>query len=149
MQLNIEVLYKAVSSQWEIGEFMLKDALSFSNRTLLFFYQDNDDEKGLKELKDFSYFVPEFSLLKIPLIWISKNSIESHKKTIESKKLNIDLISDPKLILHKELNILDKRLFRGRIIRSTFLVNQKWEILKEWRDIDAEWHAQKVLDELL
>jgi peroxiredoxin Q/BCP len=34
-------------------------------------------------------------------------------------------------------------------IRSTFLVNQKGEILKEWRNVKAKGHVEKILKEVL
>jgi peroxiredoxin len=34
------------------------------------------------------------------------------------------------------------------VIRSTFLVNKSWEILQEYRNIRAKWHAERLLKEL-
>ncbi len=34
------------------------------------------------------------------------------------------------------------------VIRSTFLVDKEGNILKEWRNIRAKWHAERILKEL-
>lgn len=47
--------------------------------------------------------VDDFKKLGITLVGVSKDGIESHKKFINSQELDIDLISDPELVLHKEL----------------------------------------------
>ena len=66
--------------------------------------------------------------------------------------LKNDLISDPELILHKELWAYWEKnnywkIVRG-VIRSSFLVNREWEIIKEWKNIKATGHAERLLKEL-
>jgi len=34
------------------------------------------------------------------------------------------------------------------VIRSTFIIDNKWEILKEYRNVRATGHAERVLREL-
>jgi peroxiredoxin len=45
----------------------------------------------------------EYKQLGITLIGVSKDPVESHKQFISEQELSVDLISDPDLILHKEL----------------------------------------------
>jgi peroxiredoxin Q/BCP len=64
----------------------------------------------------------------------------------------VDLISDPELVLHKELWAFGEKNNYWKIvqwvIRSTFLINKDGEIVQEWRNVRAKWHAEKVLREI-
>lgn len=150
--LDINKKYSAVTHIGEMREFRLKDLLSFSEKTLLFFYPRDNTPGCTLENKDFSCLKEKFSDLGITLIGVSKDSVESHKKFIEKQGLELDLISDPGLDLHKSLQTYGEKNNYGKIvmwvIRSTFLVNQKWEVLNEWRNIRAKGHAERILKEL-
>lgn len=152
MKLNLENKYSALSYTWEEGVFTLKELLSFGEKTILYFYPKDDTPGCTIEAKDFSCIKEEFSKLWIVIIWVSKDNLVSHKKFIEKQDLTIDLISDSDLVLHKELWAFWEKNNYWKIvqwvIRSTFLVDKEWNILKEWRNVKAKWHADKVLKEI-
>jgi len=152
MKLNIENKYKALSFTWEEWEFTLKDLLSFSEKTILYFYPKDNTPGCTIENKDFSCLKGEYKKLWITLIWVSKDSLELHQKFINKHELKVDLISDPDLVLHKELWAFWEKNNYWKIvqwvIRSTFLVDSNGEVLKEWRNIKAAWHAERLLKEL-
>ena len=152
MNLNLDKKYEAVSVKWESAELLLSDLLSFSEKTLLFFYPKDNTPGCTVENKDFSCLVDDFKKLWITLIWVSKDSIESHKKFIEKQGLKVDLISDPDLVLHKELLTYGEKKNYWKVymwvIRSTFLLDKKGNILEEWRNVRAKWHAERILKEL-
>jgi peroxiredoxin Q/BCP len=54
--------------------------------------------------------------------------------------------------LHKEFDVIGEKTAYGRklqgVIRSTFLLNPEGNILKEWRNVRATGHAEKVAREL-
>jgi peroxiredoxin len=56
------------------------------------------------------------------------------------------------LSLHKQFATRGEKKMYGMIsewtIRSTFLLNSKWEILKERRNVNALWHVARVMKEL-
>ena len=152
MKLDLEKKYSAITAKWEIAELDLKSLFSFSDKTLLYFYPKDNTPGCTIENKDFSCLKDKFTAKWVTLIGISKDSIESHKKFIESQELQVDLISDPELILHKELKAYWEKNNYWKIvmwvIRSTFLLNKKWEILQEWRNIRAKGHAERILNEI-
>lgn len=152
MSLNLETKYSAVSNSWEVMELSLWDIFSFSEKTLLYFYPKDNTPGCTVENKDFSCMISEYKNLGITLVWVSKDSIDSHKKFIINQELWIDLISDPDLILHKELWAYGEKNNYGKIvtwvIRSTFLFNKTWEILQQWKNVRAKWHAAKVFREI-
>lgn len=152
MNVNLETKYSAVSFAGEIAELSLKEIFSFSEKTLLYFYPKDNTPGCTVENKDFSCMVSEFKALGITLIWVSKDSVESHQKFISSQELWIDLISDPDLVLHKELWAFGEKNNYGKIvqgvIRSTFLFDNQGNILQEWRNVRAKGHAAKVYREI-
>jgi peroxiredoxin Q/BCP len=149
MTLDLNQNYQAITSAWDIAELDLKTLLSFSDKTVLYFYPKDNTPGCTIENKDFSSLREEFNKLGVTLIGVSKDSIESHKKFIEKQELTIDLISDPELILHKALGAYGEKNNYGKIvqgvIRSTFLLNKQGEILEEWRNIRAKGHAERIL----
>lgn len=152
MSLHLDAKYSAVSKNWEESELSLREIFSFSEKTLLYFYPKDNTPGCTIENKDFSCMVDDFKKLGITLVGVSKDGIESHKKFINSQELDIDLISDPELVLHKELWAFGEKNNYGKIvewvIRSTFLFDKNGNLLQEWRNVKAKWHAAKVLREI-
>jgi len=150
--MNLDIQYSAVNKNGEVAELSLKDIFSFGEKTLLFFYPRDNTPGCTVENKDFSCMLKEFQKLWIVLIWVSKDSIESHQKFIEKQDLQIDLISDPDLVLHKELWAFGEKNNYGKIvqwvIRSTFLFDKNGNILQQWKNVRAKGHAAKVLREI-
>jgi len=152
MKLDLNAKYDVVSYNWNISTFTLKEILSLWEKTLLYFYPKDNTPGCTIENKDFSCLKEEFSKIWIVVIWVSKDSIYSHKKFIESQDLKINLISDPELTLHKHFWAYWEKNNYWKIvtwvIRSTFLVDNEGNILKSWKNVKATNHAQKVLKEL-
>ena len=151
MKVNVENTYDVLLSSGEIKNLKLKDIL-WEDKTILYFYPKDNTPGCTVENKDFTVLKNEFDKLWIKLVWVSKDSISSHQRFVEKQWLNNDLISDPDLILHKELGVYGEKKNYGKVvmwvIRSTFLVDKEGNILKEWRNIRAKWHAERIFKEL-
>ena len=149
MAINLKQKYSAITAAWEIAELSLETLLSFSEKTLLYFYPKDDTPGCTLENKWFSDLKADFSNLWITLIWVSKDTIESHWEFIKKYDLQLDLISDPDLILHKALWAYWEKNNYWKIvtwvIRSTFLLNQDWEILESWKGVKATGHPERIL----
>lgn len=152
MKLNLENKYNAIAYTWEEWVFSLKELLSFSEKTIIYFYPKDNTPGCTTEAKDFSCLKNEFKKLWIAIIWVSKDTLDSHRVFISKKDLSIDLISDPDLVLHKEFWAFGEKNNYWKIvqwvIRSTFLLDSHGNILKEWKNVKAKWHAEKVLKEI-
>lgn len=150
--MNLNNNYEVLLENGEVVNSNLSDILSKSEKTLLYFYPKDNTPGCTVENKDFSCLKSQFSDLGINLVWVSKDSINSHKKFVEKQDLNVDLISDPDLVLHKELWAFGEKNNYGKIvqwvIRSTFLITSDWTIEKEYRNIRAKGHAERLLKEL-
>jgi peroxiredoxin Q/BCP len=91
----------------------------------------------------------EFEKLWYYILWVSKDSIKSHENFITKQSLNIDLISDTDLILHKKFWAYWEKNNYGKIsmwtIRSTFILNEKGEVIQEYKNVKATWHVERLL----
>jgi thioredoxin-dependent peroxiredoxin len=152
MTLDLKRKYQAVSPLSKVAELSLSEICSFGERTLLYIYPRDNTPGCTIENKDFSCMVSEFQKLKVTLVGLSQDTVESHQEFISDHNLQIDLISDPELLLHKELGAYGEKNNYGKIatgvIRSTFLFDREGNILKEWKNVKATGHAEKILKEL-
>ena len=152
MLLSLNTKYDAIECNGNMMQLSLWEIFSRSEKTLLYFYPKNDTPGCTLENQDFTCIKDEFDKLWITLIGVSKDPIESHRAFREKYKLEVWLISDPDLLLHKALWAYGDKNNYGKIvtwvIRSTFLFDKQGSILQEWRNVRAKGHAAKVLREI-
>lgn len=131
-------------------EYSLKD---FDSKNILLYFYPKDNTPGCTiEAIDFSNYKKEFENLNTVIIGVSKDSIESHKKFIDSKNLKIILLSDPSSAIQKKYGVWRPKKFMGKeflgTVRSTFLINKSKKIIQIWDNVSAKGHALEVLDYL-
>lgn len=130
----------------------LTSLLSQSEKTLLYFYPKDNTPGCTLEAQDFTRLKDTFAKLGIQVIGVSKDSEASHEKFTTSCDLGIPLISDETGELHAQFAVIDEKKNYGKVyigvIRSTFLLDQTGTILREWRNVKATSHAEKVLREI-
>ena len=121
-------------------------------QTIVYFYPKDNTPGCTIEAHDFSTHKELFNKNGIGVLGVSKDSEASHDKFIEKQCLTIDLIADEDLSLHKKFGTRWEKNMYGKIvqwaIRSTFLLDQQWNILKEWRNVRANGHVEKIMKEL-
>jgi peroxiredoxin Q/BCP len=119
-------------------------------RYVLFFYSEDDTPGCTKENCEFTELYPKFQLRNVPLIGVSGDSVESHKKFKEKYQLKTKLLSDPGHEYAAKCGAWGKKKLYGRevtgTIRSTFLVGKDGTIEEAWHNVKATGHAQRVLD---
>jgi thioredoxin-dependent peroxiredoxin len=126
--------------------------LTKAPRTLLYFYPKDNTPGCTLEAQDFTRLKKDFESLGIHITWVSKDSEASHAKFRESCSLGIELFSDTEGKIHEEFGVIWEKKNYGKVyigvIRSTFLLDSSGKILKEWRNVKAKGHAEKILKEL-
>ncbi len=131
----------------------LTSLLAQSDRTLLYFYPKDNTPGCTMEAQDFTRLKWDFAGLGIQIIGVSKDSEASHEKFKTSCSLAIELISDESGELHEQFGVIGEKKNYGKVyvgvIRSTFLLDSSWNILREWRNVKAMGHAEKVLREIV
>lgn len=138
-----------IVSRSTVEKITFDNLLKKNWKTILYFYPKDNTPWCSTEATDFNSIREDLNTFWYKIIWVSKDSIESHKKFIENKDLHFSIISDINLDLHKQFWVYWEKNNYWKlvmwIIRSTFLLD--WtNIIKERRNIKAKWHANKVYD---
>ncbi|QLY40632.1 peroxiredoxin [Hujiaoplasma nucleasis] len=125
----------------------------FKGQKLIVYFYPKDNTSGCTlEAKDFTDLRHEFEELGYKIIGVSKDSIKSHKNFISKQALNLLLLSDPDTQLIQAFDVWKEKQMYGKsymgVERSTFILDEEGQIIKEYRNIKAKDHAQNVLDDL-
>ena len=68
----------------------------------------------------------------------------------KKEKFNFDLISDPDEKICKQYDVIKEKSMYGRkymgVERSTFLIDSKGKLVREWRKVKVTGHAEEVLE---
>lgn len=134
----------------------LKEKLNLNDikgkKIVLYFYPKDNTKGCTLEAIEFSSLKEEFEKQNAIVIGVSKDSLESHKKFKEKNNLNLDLISDESLEILKYFDVWKLKKMCGKeymgTVRSTFILDDKLNILKEFRNVKAKGHANFILQTL-
>ena len=119
-------------------------------KIVLFFYPRDSTSACSKEAKSFTQLLSKFEAYNTKVIGISKDSVKSHEKFIEKEQLAVTLLSDSdndvceRFGVWKEKSMYGKKYFG--IERSTFIIDSKGNVIREWRKVKVPGHAEEVLD---
>ena len=138
------------------SESTSKDSYSLKNSlgkyVVLYFYPKDNTPGCTLETKDFNKLLKDFNKLNCEVYGISKDSLESHFKFKDKYKIKFDLLEDKELKLLKKYKVWGKKKFMGRefmgTIRSTYLIDKKGFIIKNWENVKVKDHAKEVLKTL-
>ena len=125
----------------------------FNGKYIVIYFYPKDSTPGCtKEGEDYRDLHKEFIKSKAQINGVSRDSIASHQKFKAKYKFPFHLISDEDESLCKIFDVIKEKNMYGRkymgIERSTFLINDKGQLLSEWRKVKVKGHAQEVLDTL-
>lgn len=119
---------------------------------LLYFYPKDDTPGCTVEACSFRDHWPKFKRLKIKVFGISADSPKSHDKFATKFDLPFTLLSDPeKKTIEKYGALREKSMFGKKymgIERMSVLVNPEGKIVKIYKKVNPEVHAQEVLKDL-
>ena len=132
----------------EIGKII--DLKNFRpNPIVLFFYPRDNTSGCTREAKDFTENLNVFKGAKVSVFGVSKDSIESHEKFIQKQGLAISLLSDKDGSVCEDFGVWKEKSMYGKtymgIERSTFIINGKGSVIKEWRKVKVTGHVNEVL----
>jgi peroxiredoxin Q/BCP len=81
---------------------------------------------------------------------VSRDSLASHEKFRKKHDLAFDLISDADEKLCRQFDVIKEKNMYGKkvlgIERSTFLVDAKGVLRREWRKVKVDGHVGEVLE---
>ena len=123
------------------------DSLKIKSLTVLFFYPKALTGGCSVEVADFQNYLNKFKKLGIEIIGASKDHVERNQKFSEKYKLKYPLGSDEGKNCEK-LGIWIEKSMYGRkyfgIDRSTFIIDKKGKILKQWNKVKVKGHVEEV-----
>jgi len=130
------------------GEFRLGDQ-GAENLVLYFYPRDNTPGCTL-EGSDFRDLAPGFRRARTRILGVSTDTLESHRKFREKMNFPFELASDEGHALASQFGAWKQKNMYGRrmmgVERSTFLIDPKGVIRREWRKVRVKGHAAEVLE---
>ena len=120
-------------------------------KVILYFYPKDNTSGCTQEACDFRDNINRLTSFAT-VIGVSPDSIKSHLKFKEKQSLNFILLSDPEYKLAEAFNVWVEKSMYGRkymgIERSTFVLDENLNIIKEWRKVKVKGHVDEVIDYL-
>ena len=120
-------------------------------KVILYFYPKDNTSGCTQEACDFRDNINRLTSFAT-VIGVSPDSIKSHLKFKEKQSLNFILLSDPEHKLAEAFNVWAEKSMYGRkymgIERSTFVLDENLNVIKEWRKVKVKGHVDEVIDYL-
>lgn len=117
---------------------------------VVYFYPRDNTPGCTNEAVEFSALLKDFQAASYTVVGISRDSLSSHQRFREKHDLRVRLLSDADETVCRLFDVIKEKNMYGKkvmgIERSTFILNQDGQIIKEWRKVKAAGHAQEVLD---
>jgi peroxiredoxin Q/BCP len=131
------------------GEISISNK-DFEGKNLIIFFYPKDNTPGCTlEGQDFRDNYKEFTKLNAEILGVSRDSIKSHENFKDKQGFPFQLLSDPDEVMCKSFDVMREKSMYGKkyigVDRSTFLINSKGLVVKEWRSVKVKGHVMEVL----
>lgn len=117
---------------------------------VLYFYPKDNTPRCTTQGQQFRDLHDQFSALGCVVLGVSRDSLKSHESFKAKMSFPFELIADQDEIACGAFDVIRMKNMYGRqvrgIERSTFAVDAKGVVRKEWRGVKVPGHAQDVLD---
>ena len=125
----------------------------FVGKNLVIYFYPKDSTPGCTtEGQDFRDNYKIFKKLNTEILGVSRDSIKSHENFKLKQLFPFELFSDPDEEMCKSFDVMKMKSMYGReymgVDRSTFLINKKGIVIKEWRSVKVKGHVDEVLEEV-
>ena len=122
----------------------------FIGKKLVIYFYPKDSTPGCTtQGQDFRDNFKAFKKLNTEILGISRDSIKSHENFKLKQSFPFELLSDPDEEMCKAFDVMKMKSMYGRqymgIDRSTFLIDEKGMVIKEWRSVKVKGHVEEVL----
>jgi thioredoxin-dependent peroxiredoxin len=129
------------------------DTVSLSDyagkKLVLFFYPRADTPGCTKEAIDFTRLAGEFAASNTAVLGVSGDSLKAQESFRNKHELTIPLISDEKHEMLQAYGAWGEKSMYGRtfegILRTTVLIGADGRIIRIWRHVRVDGHADEVL----
>jgi thioredoxin-dependent peroxiredoxin len=141
-----DVSFKATNDlQGKLSDYL-------GQHVVLYFYPKDNTPGCSKESQAFTELNAAFVDKNTVIFGISKDSLSKHEQFKQKYQMPFELISDPEGIICKAFGVIKEKSMFGKsflgVERSTFLIDPKGHIIKTWRKVKVQGHAQAVWDSI-
>lgn len=129
------------------GVFILHQQMG--KHLVLYFYPKDNTPGCTTEAQQFSVLNKDFATANTVIVGVSRDSIKSHENFIAKQNIPYALISDPDEMVCETFGVMKLKNMYGKqvrgIERSTFVIDAKGQLVREWRGVKVPGHAAEVL----
>ena len=122
-----------------------------ASAVVLYFYPRDDTPGCTKEACQFNDNLQAFAKAKVPVLGVSGDTAEKHRKFRAKYGLTFPLLTDADHAVGEAYGAWGEKTLYGKksvgVIRSTFLIAADGTIARPWYHVKADGHAAKVLAE--
>jgi peroxiredoxin Q/BCP len=130
------------------GTFRLSDHAG--HPVVLYFYPKDNTPGCTTEGAAFRDLHPKFRKAGAVVAGVSRDSMKSHENFKAKMEFPFPLISDPDEKLCKQFDVIRMKNMYGKqvrgIERSTFVIDARGNLAREWRKVKVPGHAEEVLE---
>ena len=116
---------------------------------VLYFYPKDSTPGCTTEAQQFRDLHPQFIAAGAVVAGVSRDSLKSHENFKLKQSLPFALISDAEEVLCQQFDVIKMKKMYGKevrgIERSTFVIDRKGVLRREWRGVKVPGHAAEVL----
>jgi len=117
---------------------------------VLYFYPKDNTPGCTTEGQNFRDLHPEFRKLGCAIYGVSRDSLKSHENFKAKMKFPFELLSDTEETACKLFGVIKMKNMYGKkvrgIERSTFAIDARGVVRREWRGVKVPGHVQEVLE---
>jgi peroxiredoxin Q/BCP len=118
-------------------------------KLVLFFYPRADTPGCTREAIDFSRLANAFAESKTAVLGVSADPPKAQEAFRDKHKLVTPLVSDEQHKMLEAYGVWGEKSMYGKtfhgVLRTTFLIGPDGRILKVWRNVKVDGHAEDVL----
>jgi peroxiredoxin Q/BCP len=119
-------------------------------KVVLYFYPKDNTPGCSQQGSDFRAHHASFGKAGCLVYGVSRDSLKSHEAFRAKMKFPFELLSDQDETVCKLFDVIKMKSMYGRkvrgIVRSTFVVDEKGLLAREWRGVKVPGHVQEVLN---
>lgn len=119
-------------------------------KVVLFFYPKDATPGCTLEGRDFTKLHSQFRAANAEVYGISRDSLKSHENFCAKQGYSINLLTDEDEKLCGLFGVIKMKNMYGNkvrgIERSTFVIDVDGKLVKEWRGVKVDGHAEEVLN---
>ena len=123
----------------------------FAGKNLVIYFYPKDSTPGCTtEGQEFRDKYEMFKKHNTDIIGVSRDSIKSHENFKLKQSFPFELLSDPDEKVCKAFDVMKLKSMYGKeyvgVDRSTFIINEKGKVVREWRSVKVKGHVDEVLE---